>query len=84
MILVNSQEEIDKIRPYREHYKMKANVYPKRYPAFVGFIRHDGGLGGDYYTLKVLEVPKNVDVKSFIAGVRAEPKEYGEEVFTKK
>lgn len=68
MKLVNSKEEIDAIRPYKEHYNL--TVYPKNYPAFVAFHEHDGGVCGNYYTMDILEIPKNIKCPdSFIQGV---------------
>lgn len=84
MKLVNSREEIDKDRPYQENYNLAKSVYPKRYPAFIDFENHDGGMGGDYWSLKVLEIPKGLDAKSFIAGVNAKPKSYNESIFQRK
>lgn len=83
MTLVNCKEEIDDIRPYKEYYNL--TKYPKRYPAFVDFIQHDGGLGGDYYTMEILEIPENVKcVESFIMGRTADSESWGEDIFKKK
>lgn len=86
MKLVNSKEEVDSIRPYKEHYNL--TVYPKNYPAFVAFNGHGGGLCGDYYTMDILEIPKNVKCPdSFIQGVLKREsglKTYSESIFKRK
>jgi hypothetical protein len=86
MTLVKSKEDIEKIRPYKENYKLA--IFPKSFPAFVQFHSHDGGLCGDYYTMDILEIPKNVKCpESFIAGVRMRDngiKVYSESIFIPK
>lgn len=86
MQLVNSKEDIEEIRPYKENYNL--TKFPKRYPAFVDFIDHDGGLMGDYYTMDILEIPDNIKCpESFIAGVMAAEngiETYNESIFERK
>lgn len=83
MTLVNSLEEIEEIRPYKEFYNIKKEFLPERYPAFIEFKQHDGGLCGDFYTIKIIEIPNLTDAeqKAFIAGMKAKPEEYSEEMF---
>lgn len=79
MKLVNSKKDIEAIRPYKEFYDLI--VYPKRFPAFVQFCSHDGGIGGDYYTMDILEIPEKVKCpESFILGVKS--REYGFKTFS--
>lgn len=86
MNLVYSKEDIDKIRPYKEFYDLV--VYPKRFPAYIAFHSHDGGLGGDYYTMDILEIPENVKcAESFMAGVNSREKNlktHTESIFKRK
>jgi hypothetical protein len=86
MTFVTSKEDIEKIRPYKENYELA--IFPKRFPAFIQFNSHDGGLCGDYYTMDILEIPKKVKCyESFIMGVQMRDnaiKTYSESIFIKK
>lgn len=86
MQLVNSKEEIEEIRPYKEYYNL--TKFPRRFPAFVDFLDHDGGLMGDYYTMEILEIPDDIKCpESFITGVIAGQhgiETYSESIFERK
>ena len=85
MRVVYSREDVDADRPYKENYELEKSVYPKKYPALIKFERNDGGLGGDWWSLEVLEIPPGLDLESFIAGVTSkEPKRYDEGIFIRK
>ena len=82
MKLCYSKQDIDKISPYRENYNL--TVYPKRFPAFVEFESRGGGIGGEYWVMKILEIPLGVDIKSFILGKTSKATTYGKNIFKKK
>jgi hypothetical protein len=75
MNLINSKEELDAIRPYKNYKFLK---YPSKYPVLIEFECMDGGLVGDYIMTKIITIPENVDKDSFISGVMAVAKEYPE------
>jgi hypothetical protein len=77
MTLVHCDADIDNIRPYKNYKFLK---YPKNYPALISFESQNGGLMGDWELTSIIEIPENVDVDSFVAGVTAKAKEYGESV----
>lgn len=89
MTLVLNAAEVDMIRPYKEY---ELTVYPKKYPAFIDFVYHDGGLGGGYYTLELLEIPKKPKrdmvkdpfLAGFCAAMEAKPQTYSENIFRKR
>ena len=86
MTLVNNIEELENLHSYK-NYKINKK-YTFKFPALVEFESCDGGLGGSYYILHVIEIPATVDItvdiNSFVAGVNAKPKIYGENIFIKK
>jgi hypothetical protein len=82
MHLVNNIEELENLHSYK-NYKI-GKKYTSKFPALASFEPCDGGLGGSYYNLHVIEIPENFDFDSFVAGVNAEPKVYGENIFIKK
>lgn len=82
MTLVNNIEELENLHSYK-NYKINKK-YTSKFPALVEFESCDGGLGGSYYILHVIEIPATVDINSFVAGVNAKPKVYGENIFIKK
>jgi len=75
MKLINSKEELDAIRPYKNYKFLK---YPSKYPVLIEFERMDGGIGGEWLLTKIITIPENVDKDSFISGVMAVAKEYSE------
>lgn len=75
MQLVHSKQEIDDIRPYPNYDFLQ---YPKSYPAFIEFESCDGGISGDYYITKILEIPEGVNADSFLRGFLAEPESHYE------
>jgi len=75
MKLINSKEELDAIRPYKNYKFLK---YPSKYPVLIEFERMDGGMMGDWIMTKIITIPENVDKDSFISGVMAVAKEYSE------
>jgi hypothetical protein len=67
--VVNSKEELDAIRPYKQYKFLK---YPKSYPAIVEFESYDIEIMGDAIKTSIVEIPNNVDKESFIRGVLTE------------
>ena len=51
MKLVKNRNEFVSLFPYK---KSKPSKFPKKYPCLVEYEYDEGGLGGDYYYLKVI------------------------------
>lgn len=75
MKLIKTPAEFKEFYPYKSPPNTKPmpprDEYPRRYPCICEIIHHDGGLGGDYMTVRKHYVPKGMDTKSFIAGMKA-------------
>jgi hypothetical protein len=77
MKLVNSIEEIQELSPYRKNYNVQ--IKDLEFPCLARF-----ELGGGYYTLEIVNIPKEFDLESFIAGRNSKSKTYSEAIFKKK
>jgi hypothetical protein len=69
MKLVHNKAEFEKAYYYKDG-KIAKKDYPKRYPCVVVYEYCEGGLGGDY-VVHHLHYPGKLDVKAFMAGLRA-------------
>ena len=82
MYTVNNVEELENLHSFK-NYKIDEKYHPK-FPALAFIIRQYNGITGDNYALRIIDIPENFDVKSFVAGVNAESKFYKESIFIKK
>ncbi len=70
MKIIRSRAEF--IAYYQETYKgYKPDNYPKNYPCVVWKEDIDGGIGGDWVKHNIIPIPKDVDEKSFLRGIKA-------------
>jgi hypothetical protein len=82
MKLVNSIEEIQELPLYRKHHYIKNKGL--QFPCLVRFVTRDAYYGGSCTVLEICPIPKEYDLKSFIAGKKSKFKTYNEHIFKKK
>lgn len=78
MKLIKSKAEFKRFYPYKAPPNPEPcpapKDYPKRYPCFCEVEDRDGGIMGDYMTVRIAYPPKGCDLKSFAAGLKANQK----------
>lgn len=55
-IYIENKEEFEKNYPYN---RIEKKSYPEIYPCVLGLEYEEGGLGGSYWSIKIIEITKN-------------------------